>query len=224
MARLFEYQSKKLLKTAGIRVPEGGLAFTPEEARQIAFRIGKPVVLKIQVWLTGRAGLGGIRFAESAGEADAVAGEMFGMKVGDFVVDKILVEERLKIKTECFVGLVIDDARKAPLLVFSTVGGTGIEEIARKHPDKIFQIPVDILTGLKDYEVRNLLRKAGFSGKLLVQLSAVLARLYRLARRYDARSAEIDPLVVTENDLVFAADCHLAIDDYAVYRHPELDI
>lgn len=224
MARLFEYQSKKLLKNAGIRVPEGGLAFTPEEARQIAFKIGKPVVLKIQVWLTGRADFGGIRFAETAGEADAVAREMFGMKVGNFIVDKILVEEKLRIKTECFVGLVIDDAKKAPVLVFSSVGGTGIEEIARQHPDKVFQIPIDILTGLRDYEVRNLLRKAGLSGKLLVQLSAVLARLFRLARRYDARSAEINPLVITESDLVVAADCHLAVDDYAVFRHPDLDI
>jgi succinyl-CoA synthetase beta subunit len=224
VARLFEYQSKKLLRSAGIRVPEGGLAFTPEEARQIAFKIGKPVVLKIQVWLKGRADLGGIRFAESAGEADAVAREMFGMKVGNFIVDKILVEEKLRIKTECFVGLVIDDAKKAPLLIFSSVGGTGIEEIAREHPDKVFQIPIDILTGLRDYEVRNLLRKAGLSGKLLVQLSAVLARLYKLARRYDARSAEINPLVITESDLVIAADCHMAIDDYAVFRHPELDI
>lgn len=224
MARLFEYQSKKLLRKAGIRIPQGELAFTPEEARQIAFKIGKPVVLKIQVWLTGRADLGGIRFAESAGEADAAAREMFGMKVGNFVVDKILVEEKLNIKSECFVGLVIDDAKKAPLLVFSSVGGTGIEEIAREHPDKVFQISVNILTGLRDYEVRNLLRKAGLSGKLLVQLSAALARLYKLARRYDARSAEINPLVITESDLVYAADCHLAIDDYAVYRHPDLDI
>ncbi len=224
MARLFEYQSKKLLKNMGIRVPEGGLAFTPEEARQIAFKIGKPVVLKIQVWLTGRAEKGGIRFAESAGEADAAAREMFGMKVGNFVVDKILVEEKLRIKTECFVGLVIDDAKKTPLLIFSSVGGTGIEEIAREHPDKIFQIPIDMLTGLRDYEVRNLLRKAGLSGKLLVQLSAILAKLYKVARRYDARSAEINPLVITESDLVYAADCHIAVDDYAVYRHPELDI
>jgi succinyl-CoA synthetase beta subunit len=224
MARLFEYQSKKILKNMGIRVPEGGLAFTPEEARQIAFKIGKPVVLKIQVWLTGRAEKGGIRFAESAGEADAAAREMFGMKVGNFVVDKILVEEKLKIKTECFVGLVIDDAKKTPLLIFSSVGGTGIEEIAREHPDKIFQIPIDMLTGLRDYEVRNFLRRAGLSGKLLVQLSAVLAKLYRAARRYDARSAEINPLVITESNLVYAADCHIAVDDYAVYRHPELDI
>jgi succinyl-CoA synthetase beta subunit len=224
MARLYEYQSKRLLKNAGIHVPEGGLAFTPEEVRQVAFRIGKPVVLKIQIWLTGRAGLGGIRFAESVGEAEAVAREMFGMKAKNFVVDKLLVEEKLKIKSECFAGLVIDDAKKAPVLIFSSVGGTGIEEIARKHPDKVWQIPVDIKTGLKDYEVRNLLQKVGLSGKLLVQLSGVLTRLYRVARRYDARSVEINPLVITEEDIIYAADCHLAIDDYAVYRHPELDI
>jgi len=224
MARLYEYQSKRLLRNAGIRVPQGDLAFTPEEVRQVAFRIGRPVVLKMQVWLTGRAGLGGIRFAESVGEAEAAAREMFGMKAKNFVVDKLLVEEKLRIKSECFAGLVIDDSRKTPVLIFSPVGGTGIEEIARKHPDKIWQIPVDIKTDLKDYEVRNLLRKAGLSGKLLVQLSGVLTRLYRVARKYDARSVEINPLVITEEDIIYAADCHLAIDDYAVYRHPELDI
>ena len=224
MARLYEYQGKRILRNAGIRVPKGELAFTPEEVRQVAFQIGRPVVLKIQVWLTRRADLGGIRFAEGVTEAEAAAREMFGMKAENFVVDKLLVEEKLKIKTECFAGLVIDDSRKTPVLIFSSVGGIGIEEIARKHPDKVWQIPVDIKTGLQDYEVRNLLRKAGLSGKLLVQLSTVLTRLYRVARRYDARSVEINPLVITEGDIIYAADCHLAIDDYAVYRHPELDI
>ena len=131
MARLYEYQSKRLLKEAGIRVPEGEVAFTPEEVRGIAFRMGKPVVLKMQVWLTGRAKLGGVKFAKNAQEAENAAREMFGMKVENYVIDEILVEEKLKIKSECFAGLVIDDSRKSPLLIFSSIGGTGIEEIAR---------------------------------------------------------------------------------------------
>ncbi|MGB2843235.1 MAG: ATP-grasp domain-containing protein, partial [Candidatus Aminicenantaceae bacterium] len=224
VARLYEYQSKRLLKEAGIRVPEGDVAFTPEEVREIAFRMGKPVVLKMQIWLTGRAKLGGVKFAKNAQEAENAAREMFGMKVKDFVIDEILVEEKLKIKSECFAGLVIDDSRKSPLLIFSSIGGTGIEEIARDYPDQIFQIPIDVIKGLRDYEARNIIRKVGLSGKLLTQLSDFLTKLYKVARKYDARSVEVNPLVITKDDLVYAADCHLTIDDYAVFRHPELDI
>ena len=224
MARLYEYQSKKLLKEGGIRIPEGDVASTPSEAREIADRIGKPVVLKVQVWMTGRAGLGGIKFAESPQEVEAMASELLGMKVGNFVIDKVLVEEKLDITSEYFAGLVIDDYQKCPLLVFSSVGGTGIEEIAREHPEKVAQIPIDVVRGLKEYEVRNLIRKLGISGKLLMRLSGLLTKFYGIAQKYDARSAEMNPLVVTEDGQVYAADCHLTVDDYAAFRHPELGI
>jgi len=224
VARLYEFQSKKLLKEGGIRIPEGDVASSPAEVRKIAQRIGKPVVLKIQVWLTGRAGLGGIQFAETAEEAEDAARKMFGMKAKNFVVDKILVEEKLKIKSEYFAGLVIDDSKKSPLLIFSSVGGKGIEEIARSHPENVSQISIDVLTGMRDHEARNLIRKTGISGKLLLQLSDVLTKFYKVARHYDARSAEMNPLVLTEDNLVYAADCHLTVDDYAAFRHPELGI
>jgi succinyl-CoA synthetase beta subunit len=224
VARLYEFQSKKLLEDAGIRIPEGGIAASPDEAYQIAEKIGKPVVLKIQVWVTGRAGIGGIQFADTPDEAKQKALQMLGMKVKNFVVDKVLVEEKLTIKTEYFVGLVIDDARKSPVLIFSSVGGTGIEEIAHRHPESVSQIPVDVVTGLRDYEARNLVQKTGISGKLLISLPSVLVKLYEVAHKYDARSAEINPLVLTQDNLLYAADCHLTVDDYAVFRHPELGI
>ncbi|MFQ6069327.1 MAG: ATP-grasp domain-containing protein [Candidatus Aminicenantales bacterium] len=224
MARLYEYQSKELLKKAGIRVPEGEVASTPSEASEIAGKIGKPVVLKIQVWATGRAGMGGIVFAATPEEAEKAAREILGRKVKNLVVKKILVEEKLAIKSEFFAGLVIDDARKCPLLIFSPRGGTGVEEISRQHPDQIAKIYVDVTKGLREYETRNMLRKMGMRGKILLQLSDVLTKLYRLARTFDARSAEINPFVLTEDNLIYAADCHLVIDDYAVYRHPELGI
>jgi succinyl-CoA synthetase beta subunit len=224
VARLYEFQSKKLLKEGGILIPDGEVASSPAAVGQIARRIGKPVVLKIQVWLTGRAALGGIQFAETPEEAEDGATRIFGIKVKNFVVDKILVEEKLKIKSEYFAGLVIDDSKKSPLLIFSSIGGRGIEEISRSHPENISQASVDVLTGLRDYEARNLIRKTGISGRLLLQLSEVLTRFYKVARLYDARSAEINPLVLTEDNLVYAADCHLTIDDYAAFRHPELGI
>ncbi len=224
MARLYEYQSKKLLKESGIRIPEGDVASSPGEVRSIAEGIAKPVVLKIQVWLTGRAGLGGIQFAGTPEEAEQIAEKMLGMKVKNFIVDRVLVEEKLDIQAEYFAGLVIDDARKCPLLIFSSVGGTGIEEIARKHPEKVAQVAIDVLTGFRDYQARNLILKTGISGKLLLQLSDILTGLYRLAKEYDARSAELNPLVVTRQGTAYAADCHLVIDDYAAFRHPELGI
>jgi succinyl-CoA synthetase beta subunit len=224
VARLYEYQSKKLLKEGGVRVPEGEVAFSVAEAREIARRIGRPVVLKIQVWLTGRAGLGGIQFADTPDEAAEKAGRMIGMKVRNFVVDRILVEEKLVLKAEYFAGLVMDDARKCPVLIFSAVGGTGVEEIARLHPEKISSLPIDVSTGLREFEARNLVRRAGLSGGPMMQAAELLTKLYKVARSKDARSAEINPLVLAADDAIYAADCHLVVDDYAVYRHPELGI
>ncbi len=224
MSRLYEFQSKKLLQETGIRIPEGEVASSPEEAFRIAERIGKPVVLKIQVWVTGRARLGGIQFADTPEEAREKAEDLLGLRVKNYVVEKVLVEEKLSIQAEYFVGLVIDDARKAPVLIFSSAGGSGIEEIARTHPESVFQIPVDVVRGLKDYEARYLLHKTGISGKLLISLPDILVKLYKVVRRYDARSAEINPLVLTKSNVLYAADCHLTIDDYAVFRHPELGI
>ena len=224
MARLFEFQSKKLLKQGGIPVPAGDVAATPEEARRIAEAIGKPVVLKIQVWVTGRAGIGGIQFADTPEEAETKARKLLGMKVKNFVVDRVLVEEKLDIAAEYFAGVVIDDASKRPLLIFSPAGGTGVEEMARLHPEKVVRRTVDVLKGFPEYEARNMLLGVGIEGAVLPKIAGVLAKLFAVVRSSDARSAEINPLVLTAEGKVVAADCHIVVDDYAVYRHPEFGI
>ncbi len=224
MARLFEYQGKQILKETGIKVPRGRVVETPEEAARAVEELGTEAVLKIQVWLKGRAEMGGVRFVKTPEEAERVARELLGMKVKNFVVEKLLVEEKLRIQRELFAGVVIDDYAKKPLVVFSSMGGTGIEEIAREHPEALLTHHVDVLEGFPEYRARGLLSRLGFKGKLLVKLSSTLSRLYQAFRKYDARSAEINPLVVTEEGEVYAADTHIAVDDYAVYRHPELGI
>jgi succinyl-CoA synthetase beta subunit len=224
MARLFEYQSKTLLKQGGIPVPAGDVASTPEEARHIAKSIGRPVALKIQVWVTGRAGIGGIQFADSPEEAETKARGLLGMKVKNFVVERILVEEKLDIQAEYFAAVIIDDASKRPLLIFSPVGGTGVEEIARLHPEKIVRKTIDVLKGFPEYEARNMLLGLGIEGALLPNLAGFLTKLYKISRKNDARSAEINPLVLTAEGKLYAADCHLVVDDYAVFRHPEFGI
>ncbi len=224
MARLFEYQSKKILKEAGIPVPEGEAASTPEEARSIAERLGRPVVVKIQAWVTGRAKLGGIKFADTPVQAEEAARSLLGMKVGSFTVDRVLVEEKLAVKNECFAGIVIDDARKEPLLIFSPVGGSGVEEIASRTPGRIVRQPVDLRLGITENAAYQAVLQSGLPPKTSGPVAAVLAKLYAVARSHDARSAEINPLVLTRDDRAVAADCHMVIDDYAVFRHPEMGI
>jgi succinyl-CoA synthetase beta subunit len=123
-----------------------------------------------------------------------------------------------------FAGIIIDDSNKRPLLIFSPIGGTGIEEIAKEHPDKVIRHPIDIHTGLKDFEARNLVRSLGIHGRLQTKLGDFLAKLYQVAKTYESRSVEVNPLIATKDGDVIAADCHMAVDDYAVFRHPELGI
>jgi succinyl-CoA synthetase beta subunit len=224
MARLHEYQSKAILKENGLITPAGKPARSPDEARQIAEDLGVPVVIKAQAWVTGRAALGAVRFADTPEETVQAAEVILGMQVKNFVVDTVLVEEKLAIEQEFYGGVIIDDIAQAPVVIFSSVGGSGIEEIAAANPDAVAQHPVDIRTDLADYKARNLVRRTGIHGKLQLQLGNLLTKLYAIARKYDARAAEINPIVLTADGKLIAADCRITVDDYAVYRHPELGI
>jgi len=224
MARLHEFQGKALLAQFKIAVPQGRVASTPEEARAAAEEIGGPVMVKAQAWVTGRAELGGIRRAATPDEAASAAEAMLGMKVKGFTVEQVLVEEQLDIAREFYAGVIVDDRAQAPLVMFSSVGGTGIEEIAAAHPDKVARLHVDIVSGLQDYQARNLVRRTGIGGRLQRDLGGLLVRLYNVARTYEARAAEINPLVQTADGKLYAADCRITVDDYAVFRHPDLGI
>jgi succinyl-CoA synthetase beta subunit len=224
MARLYEYQGKALLQQFKVAVPRGRVARSPEEARAIAEEIGKPVMVKAQAWVTGRAQMGGIKRATTPDEAAEAARGMLGLKVKGFTVEQVLVEEQLDIASEYYAGVIIDDQAQAPLVMFSSVGGTGIEEIAAAHPDKVARTHVDIETGLQEYQARNLVRRTGIGGKLQSDLAALLVSLYDLARTTEARAAEINPLVQTTDGKLYAADCRVTVDDYAVFRHPDLGI
>jgi succinyl-CoA synthetase beta subunit len=224
MARLFEFQGKKLLAQNKIAVPRGSVCSTPGEVVQAATTLGGQAVLKAQVWSTKRASWGGIRVVGSPDEAFQVATGLFGKEVGNFKVEQLLVEEKVKIAREFYAGIIIDDSRRAPVIIFSSRGGTGIEEIAGEHPESVAQAVIDLDTGLLPFQARELVRKTGISGDLMVKIADVLVKLYNTARAYEARSAEINPLVLTEDGQVVAADCRITIDDYAVFRHPELGI
>jgi succinyl-CoA synthetase beta subunit len=224
MARLHEYQGKELLKSQGIPIPEGKVASGMKEVKKIVKELNGDVVLKAQVWTTGRFSKGLIQFAADSDEAAEKANRLFGKDVNNFTIDRILIEKKIEINREYFASLIISDSEAAPVMIFSGVGGTGVEEIVKNHPDKVTFFPIDIVRGFRDYHARNMLRKVGISGREQMSLADILVKLWETARACDARSAEINPIVLTNEGKFLAADCRITIDDYAVYRHPELGI
>jgi len=223
MARLYEYQGKDIFKKSGITIPEGEAVTTPEDAKKAAERIGKPVVVKAQVWAGGRGKSGAVRFADTPDEAAKVAGEILGMEVKGLEVKQVLVEEKLDIAQEFYAGVIINSARevRAPVVMFSTEGGVDIESVPE---DKIAMLTVDVLRGIQPYDTLNMALSVGVSGKALRQLGDVIYKLYNVFKNYDCRTVEINPLVLTKDGKVYAADCRMAIDDAGVFRHPELGI
>ncbi len=224
MARLHEYQGKALLAQKGILVPSGRAVASAEDAAQAAAAIGGPVVVKMQAWVTGRAALGGIQRAQTPDEAARAAGAMLGARVGSFTVEQVLVEQCLSIAREFYSGVIVSDRERAPVVLFSSVGGSGVEEIAQQHPESLASCTVDVERGLRDYQARNLVRRTGIHGALQRDIAEVLIRLYDVARTWEARAAEINPLVLTEDGKLVAADCRITVDDYAVFRHRDLGI
>ena len=224
MARLHEHQGKALLKALKIPIPDGGPALSSIEARSIAEELACPVVVKGQAWVTGRAGIGAIRFANTPQEAEEAADAILGLHIDGFQIDTVIVEEKLDVEKEFYAGLIIDDRTQAPVMIFSSQGGSGIEEIARMHPESIARSTINIRSGLPEYQARDLIRQVDLRGKLQAHLARIVSQLYQVARRYDARAAEINPIVLTKGGSLYAADCRITVDDNAVYRHPELGI
>ncbi|MFQ5943098.1 MAG: ATP-grasp domain-containing protein [Anaerolineales bacterium] len=224
MARIHEYQGKALFKALKIAVPEGGPARSPDEAHAISEKLAVSVVVKGQAWVTGRASLGAIRFAETPQEASEAAATILGTHIDGVRIDTVLVEEKLDVQKEFYAGLIIDDREQAPVMIFSSQGGSGIEDIARERPESIARAVIDIRRGLTEYQARDLVRQVDLHGKLQAGLGRIVRQLYQVARRYDARAAEINPIVLTKEGSLYAADCRITVDDNAVYRHPELGI
>ncbi len=224
MARLPESQGKRILSAAGIAVPRGEVARTSAEARAAAERLGGAAVVKGQAWTTSRAGQGLIRFVATPDEAAVAAAAILGLSVRNFPVTEVLVEEQLAIASEHYAGIILDDRRGCPVVLVSSRGGSGIEEIARAHPEAVAERPFDVVEGLADHAARELWRRVGVRGLAQQRLAAAVVRLAEVARRVEARAAEVNPLVVTPEGKVVALDCRITVDDAAVFRHPELGI
>jgi succinyl-CoA synthetase beta subunit len=220
MARLHEYQGKAILAANGFKIPRGRAASNADEAVAAAKELGGEVVVKIQAWTTGRAGIGGVAFAKEPDDVRAHAARMLALKVGQFPVEAVLVEEKIDIEREFFLSFAIDDAARAPVIIFAGGGGSGIEERAASTR----RIACDVTRGPLDSAVDQAVAPCGLSANNAKQLNEAIRKLFAAARSIEARSLEINPLVLTRGDGFVAADCRITIDDYAVARHPELRI
>ncbi len=224
MSLIVEAIGKRELEKCGLTVPRGHLVDTPEGAFMAAASLGGRVVVKAQVRVTGRAERGLVTCADQPEEVGHIVREMLGITINGFPIRQVLVEEFLDIKSEFFAGIVTDTKLGKPLIVFSSKGGIGIEQIALKHPESVARWYIDYTRGLRAFEAREIARETGLVGKVMVEVGSVLEKLYEAYKSLDARSLEVNPLVLTTDGRLVIADCHLVVDDYAVFRHTELGV
>jgi len=227
--KVHEYQAKELLAKYGVPVPGGRVAETADEAEAIAKELGIPVAVKAQIHAGGRGKGGGIKLADSPEQAREAASQIIGMNLVTHqtgpegrLVKRVLVEEQLQVDRELYLGVVIDNSIALPLVMASADGGVEIEEVAAKTPERIHKTPVDPTVGFQPFQGRELAIEIGLDGEMMRPAGSLIAGLYRCFAENDCTLAEINPLVVTKDGRLLAADAKLNFDDNALYRHKEL--
>ncbi len=219
---LHEYQAKDLLRAAGVPIPAGDIATTPEAAEAIALRYGTAVMVKAQVHAGGRGKAGGVKFCKTPADAREKAAAILGMSIKDLIVEKVLVTVAADIGSEAYVGIIVDRATKKPVFMVSAAGGIDIEEVAASTPGKILYYPVDTRYGLLPFEAMRM----GFflykDVKLARQAARIMQQLYTAFMNAGCSLAEINPLVMTPQGELIAVDGKMVIDDNELDRRPDI--
>ncbi|MED0660613.1 ADP-forming succinate--CoA ligase subunit beta [Bacillus smithii] len=227
---IHEYQGKELLRKYGVAVPNGKAAFSVEEAVEAAKELGTDVwVVKAQIHAGGRGKAGGVKIAKNLDEVRTYAEELLGKTLVTHQtgpkgkeVKRLLIEEGCDIKKEYYVGIVLDRAASRVVLMASEEGGTEIEEVAAKTPEKIFKETIDPLTGLTPFQARRIAFHINIPNELVNQAANFMLGLYKVFVEKDCSIAEINPLVVTGDGKVMALDAKLNFDSNALYRHKDI--
>ncbi|WP_440990175.1 ADP-forming succinate--CoA ligase subunit beta [Haloarchaeobius baliensis] len=220
--KLHEYQAKQVFADAGIPTPSSTLADTVDDAVAAAEEIGYPVAIKAQVQVGGRGKAGGIKLVDDADEAREAADAILGMDLKGIHVDRVLVEAAVDFVNELYVGVTMDRGEGKPVAMVSTRGGVNIEEVAEEDPDAIVREHVDPSFGMHPYQARRAVYEAGVERDVARDVASVLQTLYTLWDDRDGADAEINPLMVTSDREVVAADAVMNIDEDALFRQPEL--
>jgi len=228
--KIHEYQAKDILRQYGVALPEGCVCFSVEEAVSIAEQLGgSQWVVKAQIHAGGRGKGGGVRLADTIAEVRDHAGAILGMTLVTHQtgpegtkVKRLLVEEGVSIKDEMYVGLVVDRVSQKVVFMASSEGGTEIERVAAKAPEKIYKVVVEPSTGLTIGEAKFLAGAIGIPDTLHAESGEIFQALYQAFWDKDASLAEINPLILTEDSRIMALDVKMNFDDNAMYRHPDL--
>ena len=219
--KLFEYEAKNILAKYGITTPQGGLATSKTQAREIASKLKPPLVVKAQVLVAGRGKAGGILFADSVEETAEKAEKLLNMQIKDIPVRSVWIEEKIQIKRELYFGVTTDRFSQCYVAIASAVGGMEIEEAAAKTPEKVIKLLINPQYGLRSFHARQIAIRMGTAGNQISELGVILEKLYRVGMDYDAELIEMNPLVETTDGKFAAADARIIIDDNALFRHQE---
>ena len=227
--KIHEYQAKGVLRRYNVPVPRGEVAFTPDEARRVAEKLGGRVVVKAQIHAGGRGKGGGVKLADNPEQAARLAEQIIGMTIVTHqtgpegrLVKRVLVEETLPIDRELYLGIVLDRKLERPVLMASSEGGMDIEEVAAKTPELILRETIEPGIGLMPHQARRLAFGMGLEGEAVKgTVNAMLA----LAQAYEATDAnllEINPFVITNDERAVALDAKMDFDDNGLFRHADL--
>lgn len=221
--KLHEFQAKEVFAKHGLKIPNGIPAYSPEQVGEAVQRLEsahpdiKKVVLKSQVHVGGRGKAGGIKVVDTENAVE-VSKQIFGMDIKGLTVKKLLVEQALDIKKEYYVGLTLDRAKRQTILMASSMGGVDIEEVAVTHPEAIIKVWIDPNLGLTPFQINQVV----YGANLPKEAAGFIKTLFEVYTQYDCSIAEINPLVVTGDGTVIAADAKIDIDDNALFRHQDL--
>src|SRR6478672_1473454 len=212
--RFFEYEAREIVKRAGIPVTDFGFVTEAEEARAIAERIGGPTVIKSQVLTGGRMKAGGVKFADTADEAVAHAGDILELEINGHMPRGVLVDPKADV--------VWDGIRKQPVMIFSPVGGIDIEQVAEEQPDKVGRQHFSNILPLSEFQAKQVIASTGVTGSDLNKCVPIVTRLAKLFVDYDMTLAEINPLGKLKDGSFVALDAHMDMENEARGRHKQL--
>ncbi|GAA4144528.1 ADP-forming succinate--CoA ligase subunit beta [Actinomadura keratinilytica] len=222
---LFEHQAKELFAEYGVPVPTGKVAHTPQEARAAAeelFAAGSSkVVVKAQVKTGGRGKAGGVKLADNADEAEALAGQILGMDIKGHTVHKVLVEEGSAIAQEYYFSFLLDRANRTFLSICSAEGGMEIEEVAATNPDAVAKVPVSALDGVDRAKALEIAKAGRLPAEAQEGAATLIERLWAVFTDEDATLVEVNPMILTTDGQVKALDGKVTLDDNARFRQAE---
>ena len=220
--RFYEYESKEIVRRAGIPTSKGGFATTPDAARPRAEEVDGPVVIKSQVLTGGRMKAGGVKFADEPGEAAEHADAILKLEINGHMPRGVLVDERVEVAQEYYAGVVWDGLRKQPVMLFSDMGGIDIEEVAEQHPDHVGRGHFSNVLPLSDFQAKQVIASVGVTGSDLNRLTPILTKLAKLFVDRDMTLAEINPLAKLADGTFAAVDAHMEMENEARPRQKKL--